>query len=150
MEPRVKAFTDNRKKVVKWQYLLHISLQYGELRPTNVWDLLASLGFVTAPTSPNESQPNFARRLAVSCTGILYMHFWRLLPPNRIWQLQNSLCVQLLRSPKLAALLQCTALEHWRQPKFAAWYKEWNYGTFAEGATYMRQGGHHVWHRPTF
>jgi len=29
-------------------------------------------------------------------------------------------------------------------------YKEWNYRTFAEGATYMRPGGHHVGHRPTF
>ena len=37
-----------------------------------------------------------------------------------------------------------------RQPNFAAWYKEWNYGTFAEGATYIRHGGHHVGHRPTF
>jgi len=36
-----------------------------------------------------------------------------------------------------------------RQPKFAAWYKEWNYGTFAEGAIYIRPGGHHVGHRPT-
>ena len=31
-----------------------------------------------------------------------------------------------------------------RQPKFSAWYKEWNYGTFAEGAIYI-----HVGHRPT-
>jgi len=39
-----------------------------------------------------------------------------------------------------------------RQPNFVAWYKEWNYGTFAEGATYIRLGGHHVGlgHRPTF
>jgi len=37
-----------------------------------------------------------------------------------------------------------------RQPNFAAWYKEWNYGTFAEGATYIRQGGHRVGHLPTF
>jgi len=37
-----------------------------------------------------------------------------------------------------------------RQPNFAAWYKEWNYGTFAEGATYIRLGGHHIGHRPTF
>ena len=36
------------------------------------------------------------------------------------------------------------------QPNFATSYKEWNYGTFAEGATYIRQGGHHVEHRPTF
>jgi len=44
----------------------------------------------------------------------------------------------------------CMALEHWHQQKFAAWYKEWNYGTFAEGAIYIRQGGCHVGHRPTF
>ena len=37
-----------------------------------------------------------------------------------------------------------------RQPNFAAWYKEWNYGTFAEGATYIRLSGHHVGYRPTF
>jgi len=36
------------------------------------------------------------------------------------------------------------------QPNFAAWYKEWNYGTFVEGATYIRLCGHHVGHRPTF
>jgi len=32
---------------------------------------------------------------------------------------------------------------------FATWYTEWNYGTFAEGAPYIRLGGHHVGHRPT-
>jgi len=32
------------KKLVKQQYLLHMSSQYGELRPTSGWDLLASLG----------------------------------------------------------------------------------------------------------
>jgi len=37
-----------------------------------------------------------------------------------------------------------------RKPNFAAWYKERNYGTFAEEATNIRQGGHHVGHRPTF
>jgi len=37
-----------------------------------------------------------------------------------------------------------------RQPNFAARYKEWNYATFAEGATYIRQGGHHVGNWPTF
>jgi len=36
------------------------------------------------------------------------------------------------------------------QPNFAAWYKEWNFGTFAEGVTYIRPGGHHVGHWPTF
>jgi len=37
-----------------------------------------------------------------------------------------------------------------RQPNFVTWYKEWNYGIFAEGATCIRLGGHHVGHRPTF
>jgi len=30
-----KACVDNQKKIVKQQYLLHMSAQYGELRPTN-------------------------------------------------------------------------------------------------------------------
>jgi len=40
-----KAHIDNRRKPVKQQYLLNMSSQYGELRPTNGWDLLASLGY---------------------------------------------------------------------------------------------------------
>jgi len=32
------------KKLVKQQYLLQMSLQYGELLPTSGWDLLAGLG----------------------------------------------------------------------------------------------------------
>jgi len=37
-----------------------------------------------------------------------------------------------------------------RQANFAAWYRELNYGTFTDGAAYIRLGGHHVGHRPTF
>ena len=60
------------KNPVKWQYLLHMSSQYGELRPTNGWDLLASLGqpskfqrvtrlgSVTARYSNSTRKPNFA------------------------------------------------------------------------------------------
>jgi len=39
-----EACIDNRKKLVKQPYLLHMSPQCGELWPTNGWDLLASLG----------------------------------------------------------------------------------------------------------
>jgi len=39
-----KVRIDNRKKLFKQQYVLHMSLQYGELLLTNGWDLLASLG----------------------------------------------------------------------------------------------------------
>jgi len=67
-----KACIDNRKKIVKQQYLPHMSVQYGELRSTSGWDLLASLehpckfqgvsrlGSVTAWHSSSGRQPNFA------------------------------------------------------------------------------------------
>ena len=83
---------DNRKKVVKQQCLPHMFSQYGELWPTNGWDLLASLGhpskfqrvsrltFVTAATSLTGGQQNCARCLAVSWAGTQYIHFRDLLP----------------------------------------------------------------------
>jgi len=77
------------------------------------------------------------------------MHFQGFLPPDGIlpgakFTLRQSL-----------ALCYIGIVTAWHsssrhQPNFAAWYKEWNYGTFAEGATYIRLGGHHVVHRPTF
>jgi len=45
---------------------------------------VSCLGFLTAPTSLNGGQPHFARCLAVSWAGTLYIHFWGLLPPNGI------------------------------------------------------------------
>ena len=85
--------------------LLHTSPQYSELRPTCGWDRFGSLlhpskfwpvsrlFFVTAVTSVTGGQPNFARCLAVSWAAILYIH---------IRHMQNSLCVQVLRSFILA------------------------------------------------
>jgi len=62
---------------------------------------------------------------------------------------QNSLCIQVLRSRILAALLHgAWHFSSGPQPNCVAWYKEWNYRTFAEGATYIQLGGRHVWHRP--
>ena len=84
------------KKLVKQQYLLYMSPQYGELQPTIGWDRFVSLGvphvistgftfvYVTAATSLNGSQPNFALCLAVSWPGTLYIHFRYLLPPDGI------------------------------------------------------------------
>jgi len=114
------ACIDNWKKLVKQQYLLHMSLLYDELPPTNVQDLLASLGhpskfqqlsrlvFVTALTSLNKGQPNFARCLAVSCTVYYICIFGGSCPLTEFCQLKNSLCAQLLRSPKLTPLLHGT------------------------------------------
>jgi len=99
-------------------------LQYGELRPTNGWDRFGSLGhpskfqrvlhlgFITAPTSLSGSQPNFARCLAVSWAGTLYIHFQGLLPQNFAWckirVVQNLLYIPVLCSSILAALLPGT------------------------------------------
>jgi len=86
---------------------------------TNGWDRFGSLGhpckflqvsglgLVTATASLNGGQTNFARCLAISCAGTLYT-FWRLLPLTEFYQVQNSLCVQVVRSPIVAALLHGT------------------------------------------
>jgi len=69
---------------------------------------ISRLGFITAPTSLNGGQAHFARSLADSWAGTLYIHFWGFLPPGaEFCQVQNSLCV-VLCSPILAALLHST------------------------------------------
>jgi len=40
----------------------------------------------------------------------------------------------------------CTALDQWASARL----RRGTYGTFADGATYVRLGGHHVGHWPTF
>jgi len=147
------------KKLVKQQCVLHMFSQYRELRPTNGWDRFGSLGhpskfqgishlaFVTAATSLTGREPNFVRCLAVFWAGTLYIHFRELLPPNRILPDAKftSLYVQVLRSPILAALLHGTPAAGVRQPNFAGWYKEWNYGTFAEDETPYSAGRPSCW-----
>jgi len=110
---------------------------------------VSRLAFITAATSLTGGQPNFARSLAVSWVGTLYTHFRGLLRSDGI-----SPRAKLTLRPSLAfSYIGSVIAQHsisGRQPNFAAWYKEWNYGTFAEGATCIRLGGHHVGHRPTF
>ena len=79
-------YRQSEKKLVKQQYLLLLP-QYGRLWPSNGWDRFDCLGhprkfqrvshlaFVTAATSLTGGQPNFARCLAISWAGILYIHF---------------------------------------------------------------------------
>jgi len=89
-----KACIDNWEKLVKQQYLLYRSLQYGELWPTSGWDRFVSLGH----------------------------------PANFNW---FRVLAALLHGTPVLGVSQI--LLHW-----------------TEGATYIRQGGHHVWHWPTF
>jgi len=69
---------------------------------------VSCLGFVTAPTSLNRGQPNLAQCLAISCTGIVYIHFWRLLPLNGILPAAKFTLHPSLAFPILAALLHGT------------------------------------------
>jgi len=72
--------------------------------------------------------------------------FWGLLPPDGILVILPDAKFTLLPS------LGSVTARHSSSgglPNFAAWYKEWNHGTFAESATYIRLGGHHVEHQPT-
>jgi len=151
-----KACIDNQKKLVKQQYVLHLFSQYGELRPTNAWDRFRSLvhplkfqrvsrlGFVTAATSLTGGQRDFARCLAVSSAGTLYIHFRGL--PDGILPGAKFTLVQVLRSPILEALLHGTSAAAVSQTL----RRSTTQGTFAEGAIYIRLGGHYVGHRPTF
>ena len=87
------------------------------------------LGFVTAPMLLNGGQLNFPRCLAVSCAGTLYTHFRVLLPLTEFCQVQNSLCVHVLRSPILPVLMHCTLATGISQTLRHS----------AEGATYIRR-----------
>ena len=106
------------------------------LKDPSKFPRVSRLGLVTAATSLTEGQSNFARCLAVSSAGTLYIHFRGACPCNGICKMQNSLCLQVLRSPILAIWQHyCTALEQWASAKLRR---------LADRATYILQGGHHV------
>ena len=89
-----KVRIDNRKKILKHQYVLHMCPQYGELRPASGWDRLTSLGYPCKFQLISRLGSVTARHLVVGVSQTL-----------RRW---------------------------------------------TEGATYIRQGDHHVGHWPTF
>ena len=88
-----EACIDNRKNLL--DSISPTCSHNGELRLTSGWDRFVSLGhpsefqrilrigFITAATSLNGSQPNFARCLAVYWVGRLYIHFSGTLAPLR-------------------------------------------------------------------
>jgi len=159
-----KARIDNRKKILNSNISStcpHNMANFGQLTaeissgvggtPTNFngFRILPS-AVVTTVTSLTEGHPNFARCLAVSWTGALctMYTFPGLLLPDGIlagakFTLRPSLAFSYIGS------VTARHSSKGRQPNFAAWYKEWNYGTFADGATYIRLDGHHVGRQPT-
>jgi len=138
-----------------------MSPQYGELRPTNGWHRFGCLGhpskfqrvshlaFVTAAALLTGGQLNFARCLVVFWAGTLYMYIYfpGLSPADGILPgTKFTLCPSLVFSYIVSITARHSSSGH--QPNFVAWYKEWNYGTFAEGATCIWMGDHHIGHWP--
>ena len=82
--------------------------RFGSLGNPSKFQRVSRLGFVTAPTSLSGGQPNFAGCLAVIWAATLCIHFGDLLPLTEFCQVQNSLCVKVLRCLILAALLHGT------------------------------------------
>ena len=117
-----KSHIDNRKKIVKQQYLPtcpYNIVNFGPLTAeigSGVWGTghpmqqlqrVSRLGSFTAPTSLTGGQPNFVRSLAVSWAGTLYINFRGLLPPGGILpRAKFTLCLSLaFASPVLVGLL---------------------------------------------
>jgi len=114
---------------------------------SGVWSIPANFtGFVSwlcyCSNIAHRRPTKLAGPLAVSWFGTLYIHFWGLLPPNRI---VPSAKFTLRPSHAFSYTDSVTAWHSssGHQQNFMAWHKEWNYRTFA-------LGGHHVGHWPTF
>jgi len=137
---RLKHVSTVGEKLVKKQYLLHMSSQYGELRPIRGWDRFISFGHPSKFQRGSRLGLLLQRRFSTEANQTLcdvwpspgLVHYIYFLggscPVTEFCQVQHALCIQDLRSPILAALLHGTLvvnvsqiLQHW-----------------TEGATYIR------------
>jgi len=147
----IKAYIDNRKKKLVKQQYFHMSSQYGELQPANGWDWLVW----GTPANFNRFcilvwllqqrrllETNQTLHDALPSPGLVHYIciFGGSCPLTEFCQVQNSLCVQILCSPILAALLHGTRAVGNSQTLRRS----------ADGTTYIRQGSPHVGHWPTF
>ena len=115
-----EACIDSRKKLVKQRYCLHMSSQYGNFGPLTtefgwrVWGTPANFnGFRVwlyycsdvTQRRPTKLYTMFGRLLG---WYTMYTFFGGFSPLAEFCQVQTSLCVKVLRSPILAALLHST------------------------------------------
>ena len=140
------------KKRVKQHYLFHMSSQYGRLRPTSGWDRFISLG---TPTNFNRFRvlaSLLLRRRSPEANQTLH-DLW--LSPGLVhyiyifggFCLLMEFCyVQIHFASKSCTLLLLAALLHGTRVVGVS-QTLWRW---AEGATYIWQGGHHVGYWPTF
>jgi len=146
-----KASIDNRKNLLN-SNISSTCPHNGELRPTRGWDRFVSLGtpanfngfrvLVSLLQRRRSTEANQTLHNVWPSPGLVhYIYiFGGSSPVTEFCQLQHSLCVQVLRSPISVALLHGTRVVGVIQT-----LRRWT-----ESATYIRQGGHHVGHWPTF
>jgi len=148
------------EKNVKQQHLLLTWTQYGNFGPlaaeigSEVWGTPASVnGFrILSSLLQRRRSPEANQNLhsVWPSPGLVhYIHFRGLLSPD--WILRGAKFT-LRPSFSFSCIASITARHSssGRQPNFVAWYTEWNYKTFTEGATYIRLGGSalaHILHR---
>jgi len=135
-----------RKKLVKQQYLLWLT----SLGNPSKFQWVSHLGFVTALTSLDGGQQNF-----VWLSAGLVTFLGALAPLTEFYQVQNSLCVKVFRSPILAALLHGTWAVGVSSAKLCGVVqrmelRNFRTSSFSTGCHLYSEGGHHVGHRPTF
>ena len=131
-----KACIDNRKKFVKHQYLLHMSAQYGELPPTNGWDRLASLGHPSKFERFRVLTSVLYRRRSAEVNQTLQdvwpssalVHFGGSCPLTEFSQVHAKFTLRPSFAFSYIGSVTARHSSSGRQPNFAAWYKEWNYG----------------------
>ena len=141
------------KKLVKQQYLLHMSPLVAEIC-WRVWGTPANFSrfCILALLLQRRRSPEANQTLYDVWLSPVLIHYLYIFGGSCPWW--NFATCKIHFASKSCILLYwqcyCTALQQWGQPNFAALYKEWSYGTFAEGTTYIRLGDHHFVHRPTF
>jgi len=140
-------------KGVKQQYLLYMSPQYGELRPTKRLRSVREFFGTTTIKFQRVSRLGFVTKLCTMFGCLLgWYTIYTFSGVLALWR--NFARCKIHFTSKSCILLHwqhyCTALQQRVSAKLCGVYKEWNYGTFAEGAIYMRLGSHHAGHQPTF
>jgi len=160
ISPQLRHVLTVRKTLLKQQYFPscpHNMMNFGPPMAEICWRVWATpanfngfrvLALLLQWRHSTEVNQTSHRCLAISWTGTLYIHFPVLLPHNGILPRAKF---TLLPTHVFCNIGSITAphSSSGHQQNFVTSYKEWNYGTFAEGAIYIRLGGHHVGHWPT-
>jgi len=142
-----KACTDNRKNLLNSNIsstCSHNIAKFGPLAAEicwRVWCTQANFNGFRVLASLLQCSDIVHRKPTKLCTmfGRLLVWYTMYTFSGALAPWQNFATCKIHFASKSCVLLYwqryCMALQQRGQPNFAAWYKEWNYGNFADGAT---------------